>query len=189
VSGVLDEGHEQNGIIPRAVDHIFKAAASSAAAGTAASSPPPSVSEEEADDAAMAEAAVSSMLGQPQYLLSLSFLEIYNERVHDLLAFTGQKVALDVREDTATGGFHVPNLSRHIVTTRSELLKLLVRGNENRSVTSTIMNEGSSRSHSMLTIYMEKAYGLGGAKGDDGDTPESTMITQSKLNLVDCTRI
>ena len=155
-----------HGIIPNAVEHIFQhieqqqALSNQAASSVDPSSPdqPPSI----------------------QYLLLLSFLEIYNEKVHDLLG-VGSKVALDVREDRAAGGFIVPNLSRHIVTDREELLALINRGNQNRYVSATSQNEVSSRSHSMLSLYLEKQMVQRGGAG----AGEATVVLSSKLNLVD----
>lgn len=116
-----------------------------------------------------------------------------SEHVHDLLSFTsGARVNLDVREDVSTGGFHVPNLSRHIVTNRAELIRLIESGSKNRSVTSTIMNEASSRSHSMMTISVEKSYRRNpdAAPTDEeiltGESADANLLVQSKLNLVDC---
>jgi len=101
-------------------------------------------------------------------------------------------VNLDVREDVSTGGFHVPNLSRHIVTNRAELIRLIESGSKHRSVTSTIMNEASSRSHSMMTISVEKSYRRNpdAAPTDEeiltGESADANLLVQSKLNLVDC---
>lgn len=98
--GSTVEGSEENGIIVRAVDHIFSFINSQHA-----NTP--------LDNDFDAPAPLdTSPLGQVHYLVSLSFLEIYNEHVHDLLSFSNSKINLDVREDTATGGFHVPNLSK-----------------------------------------------------------------------------
>lgn len=107
----------------------------------------------------------------------------FSEHVHDLLSFTGSSVSLDVREDVATGAFHVPNLSQHIVTNRDELIALIQRGNTQRRTTATVMNEYSSRSHSMLTITIEKSYKR--KPSPDGMVEESTMVVQSQINLVD----
>lgn len=113
--------------------------------------------------------------------------------MHDLLSFSGSsKISLDVREDVSTGSFQVPNLSKHIVTNRADLLQLIARGGENRSTTSTIMNEASSRSHSMLTITLEKSYRKpppqrSADDDDDFDQRDNAVVIQSKLNLVDCT--
>ena len=182
--GSTVEGSEDNGIIPRAVDHIFSFINSQHAntpVDNDFDAPPP---------------VDTSPLGQVHYLVSLSFLEIYNEHVHDLLSFSHSKINLDVREDTSTGGFHVPNLSKHIVTDRAELIRLIQRGGEHRSVTATIMNEASSRSHSMLTLVIEKSYKRTPAQeaaaaaaaallDDDQVVGDNTMVVQSKLNLVD----
>lgn len=83
---------------------------------------------------------------------------------------------LDVRE-SADGSFYVPNLSKHIVQSRDELLTLVHRGSAARYTSATIMNEHSSRSHSMLTFYIERAVG-------PENEPETRTIIAAKLNMV-----
>lgn len=110
-----------------------------------------------------------------QYLLMVSYLEIYNEKVYDLLSDSTS--SLEVRE-TKKGGFQVPNLSKHIVTEKPDLLKLITQGNERRYVGANMQNEKSSRSHSMLSLYIEKST-KGKVEGKE------TKLTASKLHLVD----
>lgn len=92
---------------------------------------------------------------------------------------------------------YVVTFLQHIVTDRTELIRLIQRGGENRSTTATIMNSASSRSHSMLTLIIEKSYKRTPAQeaaaaaaaallGDDEVVGDNTMVVQSKLNLVDC---
>jgi hypothetical protein len=166
--GVLNNP-ELYGIIPNAVEHIFQHIAQHQTAEPQTPQTPSGSNN-----------SVSS--GGVQYLLMLSFLEIYNEKVHDLLG-AGSKVSLDVREDTSHG-FYVPNLSKHIVTERGELLELIEKGNSNRYVSATSQNDVSSRSHSMLILYLEKQMVKNSAE-DDGNNDSNTVLLASKLNLVD----
>lgn len=55
----------------------------------------------------------------------VSFVEIYNDKCYDLLA--SNKLPLEVRE-TKNGTFHVPNLSKHIVTEKADMFKLMKQG-------------------------------------------------------------
>jgi kinesin family protein C2/C3 len=92
------------------------------------------------------------------YEFVLSYLEIYNESVHDLLTEKpasgagagGGKKALEVRQ--SAGGNVVPGLSAVPVSSIEEVLALMERGASNRAVGSHDMNEHSSRSHSILTL-------------------------------------
>lgn len=105
----------------------------------------------------------------------LSYLEIYNERVKDLLDLSTSGQALRVREHPKNGPY-VQGLSRHLVSNFSDVQELMTRGNANRSTASTKMNDSSSRSHAILTITFSQAV------FDPDRTPRET---QSKLHLVD----
>lgn len=75
--------------------------------------------------------------------LQVSYLEIYNERVKDLLRKRSEH-NLRVREHPQTGPY-VENLSKHLVMDYSEILALMEKGNEIRTTASTNMNDTSSR--------------------------------------------
>ena len=104
-----------------------------------------------------------------------SFLEIYNEHVYDLLSKDPLK-SLEVRESPADKSFYVPELTRHAVAKKQDFLKLIELAISHRRTARTKYNDESSRSHSMLTIYLEKSIpqGLKGQK-----------LVAAKLNLVD----
>mmetsp|Transcript_12382 Transcript_12382/g.18481 ORF Transcript_12382/g.18481 Transcript_12382/m.18481 type:complete len:1791 (+) Transcript_12382:2-5374(+) len=114
------------------------------------------------------------------FLITLSYLEIYNERVYDLLAHTRggkrkkqeKREALQIRQMKES--FHVPKLTKHVVTDEMQMLAFIDMGSRNRSVAATSQNSESSRSHSMLIVYIEK--GAGEAMKN---------IVGAKLNLVD----
>ncbi|KAK4336529.1 hypothetical protein RND71_044245 [Anisodus tanguticus] len=108
----------------------------------------------------------------------VSYLEIYNEKVKDLLNSkngSGHGTGLKVREHPKTGPY-VQDLTKHLVTDYTDVQELMARGNANRTTASTNMNDTSSRSHAIFTVTFSQA------SFDCEDTPRETL---SKLNLVD----
>ncbi|KAE8587229.1 hypothetical protein XENTR_v10021901 [Xenopus tropicalis] len=106
----------------------------------------------------------------------VSFLEIYNERVRDLLHKSEQKkpYTLRVREHPERGPY-VQGLSQHVVTSYEQVVALLEEGMENRITAATHIHDASSRSHAIFTIQYTQAM-------LEDNLP--TEIT-SKINLVD----
>ena len=103
-----------------------------------------------------------------KFLVRCSFVEIYNEEVRDLLVAKSTK--LDIREDPKKGTF-VKDLTYVTLKDTQDIQKCLDRGNKNRHVGQTSMNDQSSRSHSLFTVYLE--------------IEENGKIRSGKLNLVD----
>ena len=103
-----------------------------------------------------------------KFLVRCSFVEIYNEEVRDLLVNKSTK--LDIREDPKKGTF-VKDLTYVTLKDTQDIQKCLDRGNKNRHVGQTSMNDQSSRSHSLFTVYLE--------------IEENGKIRSGKLNLVD----
>ncbi|KAI3646725.1 hypothetical protein MP228_009653 [Amoeboaphelidium protococcarum] len=88
-----------------------------------------------------------------QFIIYVTYLEIFNEQIIDLLNDeSGGK--LDLKDD-GKGAFIVKDISKLPVTSPQQVFDLLQRGNQQRSVGATLMNEQSSRSHSVFTIYIE----------------------------------
>lgn len=89
-----------------------------------------------------------------EFIVKVSYIEIYMERIRDLLDPYKSKVNLQVREDVQRGIF-VEGMTEVCVTSDDELLATMRAGAMNRAVAATGMNEGSSRSHSvfMVTLY------------------------------------
>ncbi|KAI1772065.1 kinesin-domain-containing protein [Hypoxylon cercidicola] len=83
--------------------------------------------------------------------LSLSYLEIYNETIRDLLVPGGSKQGLMLRED-CNQAVTVPGLTSHHPKDVQEVMDMIVRGNEYRTVSPTEANATSSRSHAVLQI-------------------------------------
>ncbi|EFR02253.1 kinesin-II subunit [Nannizzia gypsea CBS 118893] len=107
--------------------------------------------------------------------VEVSYLEIYNERVRDLLN-PANKGNLKVREHPSTGPY-VEDLAKLVVQSFSEIDHLMDEGNKARTVAATNMNETSSRSHAVFTLTLTQ-------KRHDKET---TMDTEkvSRISLVD----
>lgn len=106
--------------------------------------------------------------------IDVSYFEIYNEKIHDLLAIGGTRTPLKVREHPEWGPYIV-DLSVHSVKTYEELREWLLLGNNNRATAATAMNEKSSRSHSIFSIELCVSEGLN----------ETDSSRRSKVSLVD----
>ncbi|XP_067119902.1 kinesin-like protein KIF16B [Centruroides vittatus] len=104
----------------------------------------------------------------------VSYLEIYNERVKDLLRKNTSQHNLRVREHPKLGPY-VQDLSKHLVMDYSDVQELMTRGNSHRTTAATTMNDVSSRSHAIFTLTFSQA-------NFNHDMPSETM---SKVNLVD----
>lgn len=86
-----------------------------------------------------------------KYSVEVSYMEIYCERVRDLLS-PKNKGNLRVREHPALGPY-VEDLSKLAVTNYQDIHDLIDEGNKARTVAATNMNETSSRSHAVFTIF------------------------------------
>jgi len=88
-----------------------------------------------------------------KYLVSCTYLEIYNEQIMDLLEPVG--ATLQIREDLKKG-VYVEGLKDEAVDNSEDTIELLRKGAINRHVGSTNMNMESSRSHSLFTMTIER---------------------------------
>ena len=159
----LEEITDDAGIIPRIVAEIFQRIEQERINGTAVS-----------------------------HTVKVSFLEIHNDDIHDLLDSAPKTCTL--REDTS-GAVLVSGLEEFVVNSSRELLECLGRGSHNRATASTCMNAVSSRSHAVFTITMEKTCATSASVPSSDDTPAgpdcgctaaldgSTVI--ARLHLVD----
>ena len=111
---------------------------------------------------------------EQNFLVRASFLEIYNEEVRDLLS-KDPKNRLELKEN-ADRGVYVKDLTSYVVKSVNEMENVLLAGDKNRSVGATLMNQDSSRSHSIFSVVIESS-----VVGADG----SQHIRSGKLNLVD----
>uniref|UniRef100_A0A4W6F0K2 Kinesin family member 4 n=1 Tax=Lates calcarifer TaxID=8187 RepID=A0A4W6F0K2_LATCA len=108
-----------------------------------------------------------------EFCLAVSYLEIYNEDILDLLCASKDKPAISIREDPKDG-IKIVGLTERRVFTAHEMVGCLELGNSARTVGSTAMNAASSRSHAIFTITLEQRRGT--------DKADSVV---SKLHLVD----
>uniref|UniRef100_A0A8C5A5Z2 plus-end-directed kinesin ATPase n=1 Tax=Gadus morhua TaxID=8049 RepID=A0A8C5A5Z2_GADMO len=109
------------------------------------------------------------------YSVEVSYMEIYCERVRDLLN-PKNKGHLRVREHPLMGPY-VEDLSKLAVTSYNDIQDLMDSGNKARTVAATNMNESSSRSHAVFNIIFTQ-------KRRDADT-DNTSEKVSKISLVD----
>ncbi|XP_062421318.1 kinesin-like protein KIF13A isoform X3 [Pungitius pungitius] len=110
------------------------------------------------------------------FKVEVSYMEIYNEKVRDLLDPKGSRQSLKVREHKVLGPY-VDGLSQLAVTNFEDIEVLMSEGNKSRTVAATNMNEESSRSHAVFSIIVTQTlYDL-----QSGNSGEKV----SKLSLVD----
>lgn len=117
-------------------------------------------------------------------ILFLSFLEIYNEKVYDLLVPASSNFAnaiipdLAIRED-AHKNILIPQMTKISIQNEEEFEKWWNIGCKNRTTAATKLNAQSSRSHSILILQLDPSAFL--------DCPERTKLTAapSKLHLID----
>lgn len=132
------------------------------------------------DDPGMIELAVTRLLerlheriatGQVRWQLGMSYLEIYKERVYDLLASNAAATDLALREDSMRN-ILVPGLTSLPLKCLDDFRLGYENGTRNRSMASTKLNSQSSRSHACLMLTLEQQPALGPA-------------LRSKLHLID----
>ncbi|KFW68585.1 Kinesin-like KIF14, partial [Pygoscelis adeliae] len=116
------------------------------------------------------------------YHLEMSFFEVYNEKIHDLLVFkaeSGQKKQpLRVREHPVLGPY-VEGLTVNVVSSYSDIQSWLELGNKQRATAATVMNDKSSRSHSVFTLVMTQT------KVEFVDEEQCDRRLTSHINLID----
>ncbi|XP_045392048.1 kinesin-like protein KIF14 [Lemur catta] len=116
------------------------------------------------------------------YHLEMSFFEVYNEKIHDLLVCKGEngqrKQPLRVREHPVSGPY-VEALSMNVVSSYSDIQSWLELGNKQRATAATGMNDKSSRSHSVFTLVMTQT------KTEFVEGEEHDHRITSRINLID----
>lgn len=117
-----------------------------------------------------------SIEGKPEcaYTIRVSYLEIYNDRLFDLLEPSNDGHMAVVND--AKGNVHIKGLSIHTAPSEEVALNLLFLGNTNRVVGPHALNRSSSRSHCVFTVYIESRMRV-----DCG----SASVHNSRLNLLD----
>jgi len=118
---------------------------------------------------------------ETQFRLVVTYMELYNERIFDLLADisvgadAGRTSDFIIAEEKGGKGMHVRGLTEVEVQTEQEALNLLFSGELGRTTAQHKLNRRSNRSHCIFTIYIEQQSRSG----------VSEKVITSKLNLVD----
>uniref|UniRef100_A0A8C9MTL1 Kinesin family member 21B n=1 Tax=Serinus canaria TaxID=9135 RepID=A0A8C9MTL1_SERCA len=126
---------EEQGIIPRAISHLFSG-----------------IEERR-------RAAQSQGLAAPEFKVSAQFLELYNEEILDLFDSTRdpdarhRKSNIKIHED-ASGSIYTTGVTSRLISSQDELIQCLKQGALSRTTASTQMNVQSSRSHAIFTIHL-----------------------------------
>ncbi|XP_041527707.1 kinesin-like protein KIF21A isoform X17 [Microtus oregoni] len=126
---------EEQGIISRAVKHLFR-----------------SIEEKKST-------AIKNGVPPPEFKVNAQFLELYNEEVLDLFDTTrdidakNKKSNIRIHEDS-TGGIYTVGVTTRTVNTEPEMMQCLKLGALSRTTASTQMNVQSSRSHAIFTIHV-----------------------------------
>ncbi|XP_042246242.1 centromere-associated protein E isoform X5 [Thunnus maccoyii] len=115
-----------------------------------------------------------------EFLLRVSYMEIYNETVTDLLVDSWKRKPLEVRE-TINKNIYVADLTEELVTSPAQALAWIRKGEKNRHYGKTKMNQRSSRSHTIFRMILESRERSDPASGENADG----AIIVSHLNLVD----
>ncbi|XP_070602494.1 kinesin-like protein KIF14 isoform X2 [Erythrolamprus reginae] len=119
---------------------------------------------------------------QSTYHLEISYFEVYNEKIHDLLIFRAEngekKHPLRVREHPVFGPY-VEDLTANAVSSYSDIQNWLQLGNKHRATAATGMNDKSSRSHSVFTLVMTQT------KTEIVEKNEYEHRIISRVNLID----
>ncbi|CAN7942163.1 unnamed protein product, partial [Ixodes hexagonus] len=113
-----------------------------------------------------------------EYLLRISYLEIYKENLHDLMKTPPSGAyfqSLQLREN-ADGQPYVQDLTEQTVCSMDAVMKAMKMGERHRHIGCTDLNKRSSRSHTIFKMVIESRI-----RGEDNDN----AVTVSQLNLVD----
>jgi hypothetical protein len=115
--------------------------------------------------------------GNITYNVHVSYFEIYNEHVRDLLTpRTNPPTHLKIRE-SKSDGVYVQNLTDSPVKSFSDIRKLMDMGDMNRTVAATKMNDTSSRSHAVFTLTLKQI--------QHDISTDSTIERTARMRLVD----
>ncbi|XP_033206918.2 kinesin-like protein Klp61F [Bombus vancouverensis nearcticus] len=119
------------------------------------------------------------LLETQEYTIRVSFLELYNEDIFDLLSSSNDACKLRLYEDASKkGAVIIHGLEEVTIHNASEVYKIIKKGSDRRQTAATLMNTQSSRSHTIfsITIHMKES---------TGNTDGEEILKMGKLNLVD----
>ncbi|XP_066042391.1 centromere-associated protein E isoform X2 [Chamaea fasciata] len=114
-----------------------------------------------------------------EFLLRVSYMEIYNETITDLLCDNRKKKPLGIREDVNRNTY-VEDLIEEVVVAPEQVMEWIRKGERNRHYGETKMNEHSSRSHTIFRMIIESR-----ERSDPANTNCDGAVMVSHLNLVD----
>lgn len=120
-----------------------------------------------------------------EFLLRVSYLEIYNEKIYDLLSQSTpgvQQEEIKLREDSKRGVYATP-LKEEIVQSPNQLLRVIARGDLARRTGSTQFNARSSRSHAVVQIVVESRERIPESRRPEKSTSGGVLV--STLSLID----
>ncbi|XP_044035927.1 kinesin-like protein KIF21B isoform X8 [Siniperca chuatsi] len=162
---------QEQGIIPRAVHHLFEGIQSRRVHAQEAGTQP------------------------PEFKVSAQFLELYNEEILDLFDGTrepesrSRKSNIKIHED-ASGSIYTTGVTSRLVHSEEELLQCLKLGALSRTTASTQMNAQSSRSHAIFTIHLcqmrvcQQPQMNGGGENGEVNGVDSSPITQPEFETL-----
>ncbi|XP_044041473.1 kinesin-like protein KIF21A isoform X2 [Siniperca chuatsi] len=154
-------GEDELGIIPRAVNHLFRGIEERRQAATEQGRP------------------------VPEFKINAQFLELYNEDVLDLFDSTRdiearkQRSNIKIHED-ANGGIYTVGVTTRTVTSAAEMMQCLKLGALCRTTASTQMNTQSSRSHAIFTIHLCQVRAC--SPDNDDNTTDNRLANDSQIN-------
>lgn len=145
----------EQGILPRVIDSLFK--------------------------------EINNRRSKVEFIIKVCFLEIYNEQIIDLLSsecLTGDKSnsTAAIREEK-DGSISIYGIIEEKVESADEMVALLERGATHRSTASTLMNDSSSRSHAIFTIFIEQHFIADLYKSEQAEAEEGFVT--AKFHFVD----
>merc|ERR1719499_1173131 len=110
-----------------------------------------------------------------EFLVKVSFMELYNEQLFDLLSGKPRRedTIVDIRED-GNKGIKIPGLTETPISNVVETMNLLEKASEGRVTAATAMNARSSRSHAIFTLSIESR-----------TKTDGKLLTFSKFHMVD----
>ncbi|KAG6498178.1 hypothetical protein ZIOFF_046090 [Zingiber officinale] len=113
-----------------------------------------------------------------EFLLRMSYMEIYNEEINDLLVPEHRKLQI---HESLERGIYVAGLREEIVTCAEQVLDLMEFGESHRHIGETNMNLHSSRSHTIFRMIIESKERV----EEEGTIDSCDAVRVSVLNLVD----
>lgn len=116
----------------------------------------------------------------------ISYMEIYNELVKDLLCESGEQGTKKCRvREHPTKGPYVENLNEYQIENYGDFLSYLTRGNSHRSTASTSMNDNSSRSHAIITLSLKQTkFTQGDSETDGGMDADNMYIGDAEEEMI-----